>query len=149
MSDYENPYPVAFTRHGFLFSKVLYPKFIHRESSTVAESLIKGYEEMETGRHQIQHTGDTFHRIDGAVAEMVNHIEVVSNNLSDIAVNSQQMSGAIEGIAAISEESAAGVEQTSASAQETSSSMEEVAGSSLQLAKLAEERNQQVLRFKI
>ncbi|MEK3937546.1 methyl-accepting chemotaxis protein [Sporosarcina sp. FSL W7-1349] len=122
---------------------------IQHESSIVAESLIKGYEEVETGRHQIQHTGETFRQIQGAVVEMANHIQVVSDNLSDIVINSQQMSVTIEEIAAISEESAAGVEQTSASAQETSSSMEEVAGSSLQLAKLAEELNRQVMRFQI
>ncbi|MFS0576560.1 methyl-accepting chemotaxis protein [Sporosarcina sp. 179-K 3D1 HS] len=122
---------------------------IQNESSTVAESLIQGYEEVETGTQQILSTGETFQQIHGAVAEMAVHIQVVSANLSDIAANSHQMSSSIEQIAAISEESAAGVEQTSASAQETSSSMEEVAGSSVQLAKLAEELNYLVRQFKI
>ncbi len=122
---------------------------IQYESSSVAESLLGGYVEVERGTEQIKITSNTFNGITRAVTEMVNHIQIVSENLSDIAANSQEMRGSVEEIAAISEQSAAGVEQTSASSQQTSSSMEEVAGSSDQLAKLAEELNDLVHQFKL
>jgi methyl-accepting chemotaxis protein len=122
---------------------------IQNESSSVAGSLLEGYEEVEKGTNQIKITTETFKGISSAVTEMVNHIHIVTENLSDISANSQEMRGSIEEIAAISEESSAGVEQTSASSQQTSSSMEEVAGSSRQLAELAEKLNGLVLQFKL
>ncbi|WP_342514833.1 methyl-accepting chemotaxis protein [Sporosarcina sp. FSL K6-1522] len=122
---------------------------IQNESSSVAGSLLEGYEEVEKGTEQIKNTSETFNGISGAVTEMVQHIHGVTENLSDMAANSQEMGGSIEEIAAISEESAAGVEQTSASSQQTSSSMEEVVGSSRQLAELAERLNGLVQRFKL
>ncbi|WP_246096935.1 methyl-accepting chemotaxis protein [Psychrobacillus soli] len=122
---------------------------IQQESSSVAESLLVGYEEVEKGTEQIQRTNETFTSINHAITAMAEHIQIVSENLADIAANSQEMSGSIEEIAAITEEAVAGVEQTSASSQQTSGSMEEVAGSAEQLAKLAEELNGLILRYKL
>lgn len=122
---------------------------IQNESSSVAGSLLEGYEEVEKGTDQINITMETFNGISSAVTEMINLIQSVTENLSDIAANSQEMSGSVEEIAAISEESSAAVEQTSASSQQTSSSMDEVAGSSKQLAELAEKLNGLVLEFKL
>ena len=122
---------------------------IQSESSLVAASLQEGYKDVEQGTEQIKTTGETFAMISAAVIEMVDRIQIVSNNLSDIAANSQEMSGSIQEIAAISEESAAGVEQTSASSEQASSAMEEVANSSSDLANLAEELNKLVQQFKL
>ena len=122
---------------------------IQYESSSVAEALQGGYEEVEKGTEQIQISNKTFGNINNAVTEMARHIQTVSENLADIMASSQEMGGSVEEIAAITEEAAAGVEQTSASSQQTSSSMEEVAGSAEQLAKLAEELNGLVHQFKI
>jgi methyl-accepting chemotaxis protein len=122
---------------------------IQQESSSVAQSLHVGYEEVTKGTEQIQITNKTFGQIDHAVTEMAQHIQSVSENLADITAGSQEMGSAVEEIAAITEEAAAGVEQTSASSQQTSSSMEEVAGSAEQLAKLAEELNGLVQQFKL
>lgn len=122
---------------------------IQKESSTVTTSLESGYEEVEQGAKQIKTTGERFSEINSAVTEMANRIANVSENLSNIAENSINMRGAIQEMAAITEESAAGIEQTAASAQQTSSSMEEVASSSVQLAKLGEELNDLITRFKL
>ncbi|MFC5591303.1 methyl-accepting chemotaxis protein [Sporosarcina soli] len=122
---------------------------IQQESSSVADSLQVGYEEVTKGTEQIQITNKTFGQINHAVTEMAQHIQSVSENLADITAGSQEMGSAVEEIAAITEEAAAGVEQTSASSQQTSSSMEEVAGSAEQLAKLAEELNGLVQQFKL
>lgn len=122
---------------------------IQNESSSVAGSLLEGYEEVEKGTDQINITMETFNGISSSVTEMIHLIQTVTQNLSDIAANSQEMRGSVEEIAAISEESSAAVEQTSASSQQTSGSMEEVAGSSKQLAELAEKLNGLVLQFKL
>ncbi len=122
---------------------------IQTESSSVATSLMGGYEEVEKGTEQINTTSETFNGISGAVSEMASHIQNVSSNLAEIADNSQKMRTSVEEIAAISEESAAGVEQTSAASQQTNSSMEEVAANSKQLASLADQLNELVVQFKL
>ena len=122
---------------------------IQQDSGLVAESLRDGYTEVERGATQIATTVETFDNISNAVTEMVANIRSVSENLSEITAASQEMSGSVEEIASVAEESAAGVEQTAASVQQASSSMEEVTGSSVHLAKLAEELNELVRKFKL
>lgn len=122
---------------------------IQSESSLVRDSLQDGYKEVEEGTSQIEITGETFGKISLAVTEMVDRIRIISDNLTDIAANSQEMSASIEEIAAITEQSAAGVEETSASSEQASSAMEEVANSSKDLATLAEELNGLVQQFKL
>ncbi|WP_114352108.1 methyl-accepting chemotaxis protein [Saliterribacillus persicus] len=124
-------------------------KNIQSESSAVSESLKGGYQEVEEGTAQIEETGETFKKINGAVQDMVTSIQTVTGNLADISTSSQEIHTSVEEIASISEESAAGVEETSASAEQASSSMEEVSDNAEQLAKLSEELNGLVKKFKL
>lgn len=122
---------------------------IQSESSLVVSSLRSGYKEVEEGTTQIITTSETFEHISSAVFDMGERINLVSDNLTEIALSSVTMGRSVEEIAAISEESAAGIEETSASSQQANSSMEEIAASSHDLAKLAEELNSLVQRFKL
>ncbi|WP_163972076.1 methyl-accepting chemotaxis protein [Oceanobacillus halotolerans] len=122
---------------------------IQDETNLVTESLQGCYQEVREGTDQIRTTGEKFNGIRDALNDMVDNVKIVTENLSDIAANSQQMNSAIQEISAVSEETAAGVEEVSASSQQTNSSMEEVASSSEQLAKLAEELNGMVHKFKL
>ncbi|MBS4218400.1 methyl-accepting chemotaxis protein [Bacillus sp. FJAT-49711] len=120
---------------------------IQDESSLVAESLEDGYKEVTQGTSQIKATQETFNGIGAALTEMTNNIQIVSENILNIAQSTKKMDESITEIATISEESAAGVGQTSASSEQISSSIEEVAKNSDDLAKLAENLNGLVNRF--
>jgi methyl-accepting chemotaxis protein len=122
---------------------------IQNESTLVSTSLQSGYKEVEAGTLQIKTTGETFGQISSAVSEMVQRIQIVTENLAVISLNGQEMNGSIEDIAAISEESAAGVEETSASSQEASGAMEELAMSAEDLSSLAEDLNKRIQQFKL
>lgn len=122
---------------------------IQNEFHTVTDSLQGGYQEVEQGTKLIESTGVTFNNISDSIMGVVDSITKVSENLNLMTQDSQQMNGSIQEIAAIAEESAAGIEQTSAASAETSTSMEEVAANSAQLAKLAEELNERIRKFKI
>lgn len=122
---------------------------IQGETTDVVSSLSEGYEEVKEGTLQIEKTGETFTTIDHAVSEMAKKVVAISTNLQNLAENSQEMNNFIGEIASISEEAAAGVEQTAASSQQSSSAMDEILHSSDHLAKLAEELNIQVGRFKL
>lgn len=122
---------------------------IQSESSNAAQSLKAGYKEVEHGTDQMTTTGQTFNEISIAVAEMVNNIRLVSDNLSEIVSNSLEMNKSFEEIAAISEQSAAGIEETTATTEEVSAAMEQVASNSNQLVHIAEELNELIVHFKM
>lgn len=122
---------------------------VHHESTIVTASLQAGYEEVKDGSIQIATTGETFEEISMAVTDMIEQINVVTDNLTDIAANTEEMNTSIQEVAATSEEAAAGVEETSAASQQTSASMEEVGSSSEELASLAEQLRELVSKFKL
>jgi len=122
---------------------------IQEETNQVSNSLMNGYSEVVEGTNQIKTTTQTFMEIKEALERMLINIHEITKNLEDITSESQVMNENIEDIASISEQSAAGVEQTAATIQQASSSMDEVAASSQDLAKLAEELNEHVKRFKL
>ncbi|MCA0971488.1 methyl-accepting chemotaxis protein [Halobacillus litoralis] len=122
---------------------------IQSESTSVVESLETGYKEVDQGSRQIEVTGHTFDDINQSVSDMVEKIQTISSNLTEIAKDSKYMNTSIEDIASVSEESAAGVQQVAASSEQTSSSMDEVSRSAMQLAELADELNGKVRQFKV
>lgn len=122
---------------------------IQTESTAVVESLESGYQEVDQGSRQIEVTGHTFDDINQSVNDMVEKIQTISSNLTDIDRDSKYMNTSIEDIASVSEESAAGVQQVAASSEQTSTSMEEVSQSAKQLAELADQLNGKVRQFRV
>lgn len=122
---------------------------IQRETNIVTESLQDGYKEVEQGTEQITETGETFSEISTAVENMVNHIQIVTDNLSDIAGEGTEMNNTVQEIASISEQSAAGIEETTASAEQSSRAIEEINHSSNELIQIANELNELVRQFKL
>lgn len=115
----------------------------------VTNELNRGYEEVKEGSVQIQQTGEKFTRIHDSVTDMFRNMQHISDYLAEFADSSKKINGSIQEIAAISEESAAGVEQTLASTQQSTSAMDEITGNAADLARLAEELNELVHRFKV
>lgn len=122
---------------------------IQNEFNVVTSSLNNGYQEVKQGTAQIQLTGQKFTNIRTSVTDVVENLKNITIDVADITANSQEMNSSIQEIAAVSEQSAAGIEQTSASSEQTNGAMEEVAGSADVLAKLAEELQGLVSRFKL
>ena len=124
-------------------------KDIQAQFEDLVVSLSKGSEEVAKGTSQIEETNHTFKEINHAVASMVDGIQVISSNLTEVVSDSLTMNQSIQDIAAISQESSAGIEETSAATEQTGHSMEGVKESLEQLAKLGEELNRLVVQFKL
>lgn len=122
---------------------------IQSESSEVAQSLENGYQEVNEGTTQIEHTGQAFEQINLGITEMVNNVQAIVTDLTAITGETAKMSNAIDEIASVSEESAAAVEETAASTEETNSSMEEVSRSADELSSLANRLEDSINQFKI
>lgn|GEM_PF-6455426 len=57
---------------------------IQKESKEAVESLQSGYKDVEYETNKIQTTDETFHKISESVTNMVNHIQAVTEYLSEI-----------------------------------------------------------------
>ena len=122
---------------------------IQVESESVKSSLENSYQEVQQGTEMIEETGKTFNSIGRAVINTTNNIQQINEQLTNILMTSQTLSGSVEEVASISEQSAAGIEETSASAEEMTSSMEEISTSSSDLAGLVKQLNQLIGEFTV
>jgi len=124
-------------------------KDIQSQFEDLVTSLSKGSEEVVKGTSQIEETNATFKEINLAVASMVEGIQRISSNLTEVVSDSSTMNQSIQEVAAISHESSAGIEETSAATEQTGNSMDEVKESAKQLALLGKELNAFVSHFKM
>ncbi|WP_409254373.1 methyl-accepting chemotaxis protein [Bacillus sp. SCS-153A] len=122
---------------------------VQTESDSVANSLEKGYVQVEDGTKQIELTGKTFNKMNGLITAVVQQVNSITQSLQEISENGGEMNHSISYIASVSEESAAGIEQTSASSQQTSAAMEEISQNATELSKLAEDLNELISQFKV
>lgn len=122
---------------------------IQNELNIVTSSLNNGYKQVEEGSKQLNLTKSAFENINQSVIVMSSNIQNISSTIDKITTNSKVINASIENIAAISQQSAAGIEETSASAQQTKASIEQISYNADSLAKLSEELEQMVNRFKL
>ncbi|MCW6061522.1 methyl-accepting chemotaxis protein [Clostridium sporogenes] len=122
---------------------------IQNESKTVANSLEKGYEEVEKGTNQIKGTGEIFRIIDVNISEIVDKIDYVSSKFDNIQQNSKKIEEEIQKVASVSEETSAGIEETTASVQEETNSIEIVFQNALKVSELSDNLSNMVKKFKV
>lgn len=122
---------------------------VQNETKMVVQLLEMGYEKVESGNKQIRVSKDHFESINIAMTEMMERIQIIASNLTNIATNSDKVSQHGQEVAAASEEAAAGIEQSSATALQQSSTMQEISGSAENLSHLSEELNEMIRFFKI
>ena len=101
---------------------------IQTESQKAVNNMAEGGREVEAGTRVVQEVGQNFQNIIGAVQDL-------SSQIQEVASATEQMS--------------AGVQNVAASTEEQTAAMEEVSASADSLARLAEEMNLLVGRFKV
>lgn len=96
----------------------------------------------------VKNTNTKFMGISDAIEKMKHLLDVLNDSTKEMDHKKEEIIGTIENLSAISEENAAGTQEAAASVEEQTASMEEVAAASNRLAKLADELNQAIARFK-
>ena len=120
---------------------------IQEETTSVTESLEEGYEEVASGKKQVQATGQTFETINDSIRHMVDHIQTVVHHLQDMTASTETMDQWVGEIASITESSAVQIEETAASTQQVTSAMENVAHHAIDLSQLSEGLDRLVKQF--
>ncbi|WP_035178218.1 methyl-accepting chemotaxis protein [Alkalihalobacterium bogoriense] len=122
---------------------------IKEETTTMADELQHGYEEVNKGTLMIKETGKEFTNIKVKVEEMSDKINEVSFVFKKVETSSQTINESVENIAAISEESAAGAEEIAASVIEQSQSVDTISKSAKALSSRVEQMNLLIKRFRL
>lgn len=121
---------------------------IQQESKLVTNSLKDSYVEVEKGTVQIMNFAQTFEHISSEVLNMVDKIEVISDNTHILFENSQKIDVEIEKNAAVAEETSAGIEEITASVNEQDTLMVELLNDAIKLGELSKSLNEMIKKFK-
>lgn len=108
-----------------------------------------GTSEAKAGIAAVDDAGRVFNDIATLIAQISSQAQDASNTIGSIASGSEQIVAAIQGIDQISNETASQTQLVSATTEEQTASMNEIASSSQELAKMAEDLQSIVAKFKL
>ncbi|MGE5508134.1 MAG: methyl-accepting chemotaxis protein [Chitinophagales bacterium] len=122
---------------------------IQTETGKAVSSMEAGTKEVAAGTAVIGETGRAFQEIAAAVETVVKRIHEVTDSAVQVTQGAEQVVQAVENIANITEEAAASAEEVSAGAEEQTASVQQIAASSDALARMAQELQSEVAKFKL
>lgn len=122
---------------------------IQNETTKAVQAMNNGTHEVKKGTEVVNNAGQSFRKINQAVEQMSGQIREISGAIQEIASGSQNIVTTIEDINNISKDTSLQTQTVSATTQEQSATMEEITHSSHSLAKMAEELQNAVYKFKM
>lgn len=122
---------------------------IQIDSKNTSLSMTTAANDVDTGLTIVQDAGESFHRIEQSVQELVKLVEEVSQSLDQLKEHTNTISGSILEVNSMASEAAASTENVSAATEEQVASMQEIAASSTSLAQLASDLQDKIKQFKI
>lgn len=103
----------------------------------ITGSLQAGFEELKSGTHKIQNTGESFSTIKSEIEKMAENVVDISKYLDNISFNSHEVKSSFESIAGTSQQFTAGTVQTSSSIKQQDLELEKILSKSQEMAKEA------------
>jgi len=121
---------------------------IQIEMHNAVQSMEAVTKEVLSGISLVNTAGESFEYIQNAVNDVAYESVKVSSAVQQLTAGVDEITGSMKMISEVTQSSAAGTEQVIASTQEQLSSIEEISASSSALAKMAEDLQHNVNRFK-
>ena len=118
---------------------------IQAETDSAVVAMDEGVREGKAGAEVVKNAGQAFEEIVSLIADVSSQIGAISQ----MASGSQQIVASVQDIDKVSKEAAEQMQIVSTAAEEQSAAMEEIAASSQALAKMAEELQSVVKKFKV
>ncbi len=122
---------------------------IQKDTNTAVVTMHAGSEQVKIGAEVVGATGDSFKQIMQFVMEVSAQVKDISSAIQHMADNSQHIVTIVKKMDDLSIKGADEAQNVSAATEEQSASMQEIAFSSQNLAKMAEQLQQEVKKFKI
>jgi methyl-accepting chemotaxis protein len=122
---------------------------IQGDTDKAVVAMNEGTREVKTGAEVVNAAGAAFQEIIALVTEVSGQVREISAAVEEMASGSQQIVGSVRKIDGLSKAAAGETQSVSAAAEEQLASMEEIASSSQALAKLAEDLQVAVAKFRV
>lgn len=122
---------------------------IQSDTESAVIAMNKGTAEVSAGAEVVHSAGVTFAEISRQLSEVSSQVKVITAAIHAMAKGSQDIVGSVREIDLVSKKTAEETETVSAATEEQAASMEEIASASQVLARLAEELQVRIGRFKI
>lgn len=122
---------------------------IQEDTDKAVVAMNDGTREVETGAEVVNATGTAFREITELVTQVSGQVKEISAAIQQMASGSQRIVNSVKRIDELSKTSAGESQSVSAASEEQLASMEEIASSSEALAKLAQDLQVAVAKFRI
>lgn len=122
---------------------------IQSETGHANQMMEEGTREVAAGMETVQGAGDAFSQIQKWMEKVAGSIEEVSTTTQAISASSEQVVGSIQSIVEVAEQTSSGTQNITAATEEQLASMDEIVSSADTLARMAEELQDQIKKFKI
>ncbi len=122
---------------------------IQSETEKAMEAMHNGTREVKAGAQVVHQTGASFEEIVKLVGGVSGQVKDISANVQNVAKGSEDILESVQQVNKLCENSSGEIQNVSAATEEQSASMEEIASASQNLAKMAQEMQEAVGKFKI
>jgi methyl-accepting chemotaxis protein len=122
---------------------------IQADTDKAVVAMSAGTREVKTGAEVVNAAGVAFTEIAGLVTQVSDQVKEISAAIQQMATGSQQIVSSVKKIDELSKASAGESQSVSAATEEQLASMEEIAGASEALAKLAQDLQEAVAKFRV
>ncbi|USK51942.1 methyl-accepting chemotaxis protein [Bacillus sp. CMF12] len=122
---------------------------VQEETKQAVQAMEKGNEQVKEGLEDTMEASAAFAEIAHSMGDVTYKVEEVSSSVEELTALTSQINEVMTNVQDISEKNAAASQETSAATEEQLATMEEVSSSAGSLAKLAEELQEVVSRFKL
>lgn len=122
---------------------------IQQDTDKAVAAMNDGTREVKLGADVVDAAGKSFQEITAAVLQVSDQVREISAAIQQMSDGSEQIVGSVRKIERIGKEAAAEAQTVSAATEEQSASMEEIASSSQTLAKMAQDLQEAVSRFRL
>lgn len=122
---------------------------IHGQMEKAVTSMDQVKDEVNEGMDVVTQAGTSFAHIQRSVNDVAVQIQEVSASAQQMSASVEEIVRSITLIREVANETAAGTQNVSAAAEEQLASMEEISSSALALAKMSEDLQQHISRFRV
>ncbi|KYZ76174.1 chemotaxis protein [Anaerosporomusa subterranea] len=122
---------------------------IQADTEGAVVAMNQGTKEVAAGANVVQSAGATFNDIANQLGGVSGQIKEITAAIHELAQGSQQIVASVRDIDQVSKQTAEQTETVSAATEEQAAAMGEIASSSQSLAKLAEELQHSIRRFRV
>jgi methyl-accepting chemotaxis protein len=122
---------------------------IHNGSELISSSLEEGFVQVETGSRYMDQTGETFEQITAAVMDIINKINMMSQDITIINEEKEKVQQFIAHVSSNTQESAGRIEEVSAALNQSNSSIEQISQKADSLNHLSVELHELINKFQL